>query len=114
MIQDVVIMIPAYNPDDKFIAFLRRLKEAEYKHIIVVDDGSRDDTKHYFREAKEIYHCHVVTHSVNLGQGRAYKSGFNYYLSETGGGGYTGTIGVIQCDCDGQHCIEDVTRCAVF
>ncbi len=69
MIQDVVIMIPAYNPDDKFIAFLRRLKEAEYKHIIVVDDGSRDDTKHYFREAKEIYHCHVVTHSVNLGQG---------------------------------------------
>ena len=36
--------------------------------------------------AKEEYHCHVITHSINLGQGRAYKSGFNYYLSEMAGG----------------------------
>lgn len=112
MIRDVVIIIPAYNPDEKFTAFLRNLKEAEYEHIIVVDDGSRANTKRYFIEAEKIYHCHVVTHSINLGQGRAYKSGFNYYLSEIGGGGDSGTIGVIQCDCDGQHCIEDVTRCA--
>lgn len=87
MIRDVVIIIPAYNPDEKFTAFLRNLKEAEYEHIIVVDDGSRANTKRYFIEAEKIYHCHVVTHSINLGQGRAYKSGFNYYLSEIGGGG---------------------------
>lgn len=112
MIHDVVIMIPAYNPDEKFIAFLENLKRAEYEHIIVIDDGSREDTKHYFSEARDIYHCHVITHSMNLGQGRAYKSGFNYYLSELAGGGYSGTLGVIQCDCDGQHHIEDIDRCA--
>ncbi|GFI09416.1 hypothetical protein IMSAGC007_01877 [Lachnospiraceae bacterium] len=28
------------------------------------------------------------------------------------GGGYEDTIGLIQCDCDGQHHIEDVNKCA--
>ncbi len=27
-------------------------------------------------------------------------------------GGYTDTIGLIQCDCDGQHHVKDVDRCA--
>lgn len=86
-IDDVVIIIPAYNPDSKFISFLRALKAAKYKHILVVDDGSREDTKHFFEEAQKEYGCHVVTHSINLGQGRAYKSGFNDYLLKTVRGG---------------------------
>ena len=103
---DVVIMIPAYNPDEKFIRHLQNLTENGYEQIIVIDDGSREDTKHFFVEARENYGCHIVKHSVNLGQGRAYKSGFNYYLDA-----YPETIGLIQCDCDGQHSIEDIVRC---
>ena len=106
-------MIPAYNPDEKFISFLSHLKDEGYKKILVIDDGSRQETKCLFRKASELYGCDVVVHSINLGQGRAYKTGFNYYLSKTGvGGAYNDTIGIVQCDCDGQHHVEDVNRCA--
>ena len=49
----------------------------------------------------------LLKHSVNLGQGRAYKTAFNYYLQE-----YKDAIGALQCDSDGQHAAEDVLRCA--
>ncbi len=110
---NVTIMIPAYNPDEKLISFLEDLDAAGYHQIIIIDDGSEKDTKHYFIEASERFGSKIVYHSVNLGQGRAYKSGFNYYLSETHlGGVYQNSIGIIQCDCDGQHHIEDINRCA--
>lgn len=109
---DIAIIIPAYNPDDKFIEFLCDLRYAGYSNIIVVNDGSREDTWHYFDRAEREFGCVIISHSINLGQGRAYKSGFNYYLSESKVGKRFGnTIGIIQCDCDGQHHIEDVNRC---
>jgi len=107
----VVIMIPAYNPDNKFLNFLEKLRASGYHKIIVIDDGSAEEKKHFFNKAVEEYHCALVSHSVNLGQGRAYKTGFNYYLSEKQRGRYKDTIGIIQCDCDGQHCVEDVDKC---
>lgn len=86
-INDVVVIIPAYNPDEKFISFLQKLKDTGYSNVLVVDDGSREDTKYFFDIAKNEYNCHLVTHSINLGQGRAYKSAFNYFLRETRSGG---------------------------
>lgn len=108
---DIVIIIPAYNPDEKMISFICDLNQAGYKKIIIVDDGSREDTKEYFEQADKIYNCRIISHAINLGQGRAYKSAFNYYLSDTGGI-MRNSIGIIQCDCDGQHHIEDINRCA--
>lgn len=109
---DIVIMIPAYNPDIRFIDFLSELKAAGYKHIFVIDDGSRAETKHYFETAETEYGCVIVRHAVNLGQGRAYKSGFNTLLTAGNEKKYKDIIGVIQCDCDGQHQIGDVNQCA--
>ena len=112
---NVTIIIPAYNPDDKLIHFLLSLRKSGFCNIIIIDDGSRDDAKHIFKEAKDIYDCYILTHSINLGQGRAYKTAFNYYFSETKiGGRFHNSIGVIQCDCDGQHHVEDIIRCAKF
>lgn len=109
----VCIMIPAYNPDEKFIKFLKELKNVGYKKIIVINDGSRNETRHFFQEAVDNFGCELVTHSINLGQGRAYKSGFNHYLARCrDGNGWTDTVGIIQCDCDGQHIVEDVNKCA--
>ena len=110
---NVVIMIPAYNPDEKFITFVKNLRDSGYTDIIVINDGSRKDTEHFFTEAKEQYDCEIVSHSINLGQGRAYKSGFNYFLMQSlSGERYNNVIGIIQCDCDGQHCVEDINKCA--
>lgn len=108
-IKDVAIIIPAYNPDKKFVDFVRQLREAGYEYVIAIDDGSKEESKSFLEEAEDVYGCQIIKHSINLGQGRAYKSGFNYYL---GCDDYKETIGVIQCDCDGQHCVEDVTACA--
>ncbi len=108
MAEDVVIMIPCLNPDDKFITHLSNLRNAGYSRIVVIDDGSSDKYSHYFRTAAEEYGCDVVRHNVNLGQGRAYKSGFNFYMGKYA----SDTIGIIQCDCDGQHDIEDINKCA--
>lgn len=109
MVTDFVILMPVYNPDEKFISFLDDLSK-EYAHIIVVDDGSREDTKHYFNTAVERYHCDLVRHYVNLGQGRAFKSGFNYFMGQYADD--PDIIGVVECDCDGQHILEDVNECA--
>lgn len=104
-ITDVTIIIPTYNPDEKFIHFLEDLTKAGYEKIIVVNDGSNVETKRFFKIAEQQYGCTVVYHNINLGQGRAYKSGFNYYLGESY---LSDSVGIIQCDCDGQHCVEDV------
>ena len=112
MMKKVVIMIPCYKPDEKFLIHLDNLKENGFDKIIVINDGSGESYDHFFIETEEKYGCKVVAHSINLGQGRAYKTGFNYYLSETRAGGcYEGSIGIIQCDCDGQHHIEDIIKC---
>lgn len=112
-ISDVVIIIPAYNPDKKMIDFLSDLNKAGYKKIIIIDDGSKAKTEKYFEQAEIKFGCDVIHHSINLGQGRAYKTGFNHYLLKAFRGGiYENTIGIIQCDCDGQHKVEDVNRCA--
>ena len=111
-LEEVVIVIPALNPDEKFINFLEELRRKGFKHILCVDDGSKESSKALFEQAKDEYSCVVLHHAVNLGQGRAYKTAFNYYLLEsTGEGRYKDTIGIIQCDCDGQHHVEDILTC---
>ncbi len=108
-VKDVTIVIPAYNPDDKFVKFVQDLREHGYKSIIAVNDGSKDASKPYIKEAVDKFGIILVNHNVNLGQGRAYKSGLNAYLGLTD---LDQSIGVIQCDCDGQHCVEDVNKVA--
>lgn len=105
----LVVIIPAYNPDEKLLHTLKSLKETGFSNIIIVNDGSKDSCKNIFEQAEEIIADNgvILKHSVNLGQGRAYKTAFNYYLEY-----YKDSIGVIQCDADGQHHIEDVYRCA--
>jgi len=107
---DIVIIIPAYNPDEKFIKFLETLRDDGWSEIIVVDDGSRIDTLHYFDEAESKYGAQIVRHYINLGQGRAFKSAFNYFIGKYGDN--DNVIGVVECDCDGQHVLEDVNKCA--
>lgn len=109
MVEGVVLIIPAYNPDEKFISFLDKLHADGWKDIIVVDDGSKPECRCYFDKAIHQYGCQLVRHNVNLGQGRAFKSAFNYFIGKFGGGN---TVGVVECDCDGQHVVEDVNRCA--
>ncbi len=107
----VVVIIPALNPDEKLLKTLSQLMNAGYEKIILVNDGSRKEQEYIFEEALKMgtergIALDVLKHSVNLGQGRAYKTAFNFYL-----GKYSEAAGVIQCDADGQHHIDDILEC---
>ena len=108
MKKQTVILIPAYNPDDKFISFLKQLKENGFEKIIVVNDGSKKETDHYFEEAKNNYKCDIVTHKTNKGYGKALKSGTERFIELYGNN--NDINGLIHCDCDGQHSVNDIIR----
>lgn len=107
MIDDVCLIIPAYNPDEElFLNFLDKAVN-RFSNIIVIDDGSKVEYATVFSKISEKYpNIALLKHSVNLGKGRALKTAFNHYLNE-----YSNCIGVVQADCDGQHDIEDVENC---
>lgn len=103
----ICIIIPSLRPDGKLLDLLGNLRENGYTNIIVVNDGSPEEYDSYFRQAKDVYHCHLLRHCVNQGKGRALKTAFNYYLEHFPQG-----AGVITVDSDGQHRVQDINACA--
>ena len=106
--QDVVIVIPAFEPDHRMLDLLRDIRTRENKpfEIILVDDGSGSDYKTLFDEAKEKYACHLLTHSENKGKGRALKTAISYTLEHL-----PQAKGIVTIDSDGQHTYEDTLKC---
>lgn len=103
----IPIVIPSYEPDEKLPGLLAALRREGFEELVVVDDGSGEAYEHFFKQAEEEYHCHVLTHPVNQGKGRALKTAFAYILKEMPG------RGCITADSDGQHspaCILDCAR----
>ena len=100
---EIPVIIPAYEPDEKLIVLLKHLKEAGIVNIVVVDDGSGKDYRDLFEAALAVEGCKVLTHSVNLGKGRALKTAFNYCLTE-----FPDAVGCVTADSDGQHTPEDI------
>jgi len=109
MIEDICLIIPAYNPDEKlFLDFLEKATQ-RFSKIIVINDGSKDECKTIFEKINQKYpSIKMLNHSVNLGKGRALKTAFNEYLNEYS----ANCIGIVQADCDGQHDIDDTVSCA--
>ena len=109
-IRDIVILMPTYNPDEKFVKFVGDLYSYGYREIVAVNDGSKEETLSLFKEVEDKYGVQVLTHSINLGQGRGQKTMLNYFYGKYGKD--ESGVGIIQCDCDGQHILEDVNTCA--
>lgn len=104
---NISVIIPTYNPSEKLISVINGLIEYNFKSIIVIDDGSRQDCQHIFTEAEGITGCTVLHHEVNKGKGRGLKTGFNYVIENL-----PDCDGVVTTDDDGQHTPEDILRCA--
>ncbi|EKD80073.1 MAG: dolichol-phosphate mannose synthase [uncultured bacterium] len=91
------IIVPAYNEEKYIGRFLDKLLVTT-KKVIVVDDGSRDQTK-------KIVQAHGViclSHLVNLGKGAALKTGCDYAFKKSG------ADAVIIMDGDNQHEVRDI------
>lgn len=107
---DIVVMIPSLNPDDKVIKYVNDLISIGFKNIIIINDGSNEDYDQYFKILNEKEECIVLKHAVNQGKGRALKTGFNYYLNNFSKNQFKG---VVTADADGQHSPEDTAKVAL-
>lgn len=103
----VPVVIPSYEPDEKLIDLLDKLKKAGFVYIVIVDDGSGPAYEHFFQKAAESFGCEVLRHAVNQGKGRALKTAFNYCLEK-----FPELPGVVTADSDGQHTPECILSCA--
>ncbi len=99
----VVVLIPAYCPDEKMTDLLDQIAE-QYEYILIVNDGSGEKYAPLFEQAKK--KATVLEHEVNRGKGCALRTGFAYVLEH-----FTDAAGVVTIDADGQHTPEDVRRC---
>ena len=105
--EDIVVLIPTYNPNIKIMrSFIDELT-LTFQNIIVVNDGSDEKFNDFFDELKKL-NIIVLTHNTNIGKGQAIKTGFEYILNN-----FPNIAGTITADCDGQHSVSDISKCAI-
>ncbi len=96
--ETVAAIIPAYF-EEKHVGDVVQRTLAQLDHVLVVDDGSTDQTAANARSAG----AQVLVHERNLGKGEAIKSGLRYWLER-------GFQHVIVLDGDGQHLPDEIAR----
>jgi len=94
----IFVVIAAYNEGPVIGRAVSELR-SEYPHILVVDDGSGDETALIAHAAGAV----VLRHVLNRGQGAALQSGITYALRH-------GADVIVTFDADGQHRPGDVAR----
>lgn len=94
----VLIVMPALNEQASVGAVISQVKQSlPGMDVLVVDDGSSDDTAKLARAAG----AEVARLAVNLGVGGAMRTGFRYAAAR-------GYDVVVQVDADGQHDPDEV------
>ncbi|ATU05900.1 hypothetical protein BKN14_00010 [Candidatus Gracilibacteria bacterium HOT-871] len=97
-----VILIRAFNEAKVIAGVLEELIQNGYKNILVVNDGSTDETQSILEDFGE--KIILVSHATNRGAGAALETGFEY-LRRFGKIDY-----VITFDADGQHLVSDIKK----
>lgn len=88
----ISVIIPAYNEGGTIgwvIEGVRKALKDQKFEIIIVDDGSTDNTY----EVASKYPVEIVRHEINMGYGAALKSGFSKAKGDI----------IVTLDADGQH-----------
>ena len=96
----VYIVIPAFNESLVINSVIDEIKVAGYNNIIVIDDGSSDNT---CGKAKEISGVTVLCHKLNRGKGAAAKTGIEAAK-------LLGADIIVTMDGDGQHDPVDIKK----
>lgn len=99
---DVIVGIPAFNESRSIGDVVIRCKRFA-KTVIVVDDGSVDETARLAEEAGAI----VLSHSCNIGVGGAMQTAMTAARILLREGGMSGGV-FVSIDGDGQHFPEDI------
>lgn len=93
-----IAVIPAYNESATVGAVVRDTTD-HVDEVLVVDDGSRDETAAIARENGAT----VIEHVINTGVGGAQRTGYRYAIKKD----YSY---IVQIDADGQHDPASIPR----
>ena len=61
---NIVVLIPAYNPNQKLINLVSELKN-NFSKIIIINDGSNRKSKKIFQELTNYPECTILEYSEN-------------------------------------------------
>ncbi len=94
--QRLFVVIPAFNEATTIGEVVRRVRQ-HYENVVVVDDGSGDQTAFEAGNAGAV----VLRHILNRGQGAALQTAIDYALLRQ-------AEIIVTFDADGQHRVEDI------
>lgn len=100
--KQVVVIMPAYNEENNLGELLKNMPrtiEDKEVGVLLVDDGSDDDTYNIAKNAGAL----VVRNRINRGQGAASRLGYDVLVKHNVPFGVT-------MDSDGQHQYEDIEK----
>jgi len=95
----IVIIIPVFNEQNAILSVIKDVKSHGYKNILIIDDGSSDDTSTLLKSKRVSY----LRHIINRGKGAAMKTGFEaskLLLADI----------IVTMDGDGQHFAKDISK----
>src|SRR3990172_747261 len=95
----ILVILPAFREERSIGGLVRSLRERYPYDVVVVNDGSTDNTAGAAREAGAT----VLDLPCNLGIGGAVQTGFLYARDR-------GYDIVVRIDGDGQHEVDDIPK----
>ncbi len=100
-----VVIIPALNPLNSLIDYVKNILKFDIEKVILINDGSDEKYQAVFNELRKLDNCIVLDHEENKGKGRTLKTGFQYVLKH-----FTDVKFVITVGAHGQHKLNDVQQ----
>jgi len=95
----IFVVLPAKDEASRIGDVLKETLALGYTNIVVVNDGSADNTA----EVAENHGVNVINHAINLGAGAATQTGIEYAVSQ-------GADIIVTLDADRQHYPGDIDK----
>lgn len=101
--KNISIVIPIYNESNNIDPLIQKIisavKDVKYE-IIIVNDGSNDETENLLFNYKNIPFIKIINHEFNLGQSKAFQTGISNAKFDT----------IVTLDGDGQNNPFDISK----
>lgn len=94
--ENVTIVVPAYNEQEAIENVISSLRDEGFNHLLVIDDGSNDDTSNILNQIGVNY----ISHKANKGYGASLKTGIKNSTTDF----------VAIYDGDGQHIPSELRK----
>ncbi|PID87547.1 cell wall biosynthesis glycosyltransferase [Candidatus Gracilibacteria bacterium] len=104
---EIVFLVRAYNESKKIEEVIKSIIGFGYKNILIIDDGSTDNTEeiiHGIKKSNKDTKIILLRHLFNRGGGASLETGFEYIRKY---GDLLGFNYIFTFDADGQHNIND-------